>query len=185
MAAGDLTTLADLQAFLSLPAGQDTALLQTLITNSSTLIHGELTRYILSQSYTETRNGRGTYAMQTDGYPITAVAAVTVDGVAIPAAASATGSGYTYSTNAIYLRGYTFSKGVQNVVLAYTAGLATVPGDIAQACIEIAATKYRRRLDLHVSGKTLGGETISFTMADIPASAKLALGNYQRIMPPS
>jgi hypothetical protein len=185
MAAADLTTLADVQAFLSLPAGQDTALLQTLITNASILIHGELTRYILSQAYMEIRNGRGSYAMQTDGYPITVVSSVTIDGVSIPAATSATASGYAYSTGAIYLRGYTFNRGVQNVVLSYTAGLAAVPGDIAQACIEIVATKYNRRRDLHVSGKTLGGETISYTMADIPASAKLALGNYQRVIQPS
>jgi hypothetical protein len=181
-AAGDLTTVADVQEFLSLPVGQDAGLLQTLISNASTLIHGELNRYILQMPYTETRNGRGTYAMQTDGYPITAVSSVTIDGVSVPAATSATASGYVAGTGLIYLRGYTFSRGVQNVVLSYTAGLTAVPGDLAQACVEIVATKYNRRRDLHVSGKTLGGETISYTMADIPASAKLALANYQRVM---
>lgn len=181
----DLTTVADVQAYLSLPTGQDAALLQSLVTNASALVLSIVSRDLLSRSYNETRNGRDTTAVQTLGFPITAVASVTVDGQVIPPAASATAAGYMFSDTAIYLRGYCFTHGVQNITLNYIAGLAAVPADLAQACIEIVSTKYKRRTDLHVSGKTLNGETISFTMADIPASAKLALNNYKRVVMPS
>jgi hypothetical protein len=81
----------------------------------------------------------------------------------------------------LYLRGGVFPRGVQNVAISYTAGLASVPVDVAQACVEIVATKYKRRTNIEVSAKTLNGETISFTQADMPASAKTALDNYRRV----
>ncbi|MGN6383654.1 MAG: hypothetical protein ACTHMK_13710 [Dyella sp.] len=180
MAAGDLCAPSDVQAFLSLAAGQDDALLQTLCTAASAFVLSALNRNLLAASYSETRNGHGGDRLPLYQYPVTAVSSVTIDGVAIPPAPTALASGYVFDENMLYLRGYCFSRGVQNVVIAYTAGLATVPFDIAQATVEIVASKYKRRTELHVSGKTLNGETITFSQADVPASARAVLQNYMR-----
>lgn len=180
MAAGDLCAPSDVQAFLSLAAGQDDALLQTLCTAASAFVLSALNRNLLEATYTETRNGHGGDRLPLYQYPVTAVSSVTIDGVAIPPAPGALASGYVFDDKMVYLRGYCFSCGAQNVVIEYTAGLAAVPFDIAQATVEIVALKYKRRLNLEVSGKTLNGETINFSQADIPASAKSVLQNYMR-----
>jgi hypothetical protein len=180
MAAGDLCAPSDVQAFLSLAANQDEALLQTLCTAASAFVISALNRNLLQASYTETRNGHGGDRLPLYQYPVTAVSSVTIDGVAIPPAPGPLASGYVFDEAMVYLRGYCFSRGVQNVVIAYTAGLADVPFDIAQATVEIVAVKYKRRQNIEVSGKTLNGETISFTQADVPASAKSVLQNYMR-----
>jgi hypothetical protein len=181
MAAGDLCTPADVQAFLSLAAGQDAALLQTLCTNASAFVLNFINRNLLSASYTETRNGNGGDRMPLYQWPITDVASVSIDGVTVPLSTGASAPGYVADDTTLYLRGYRFCQGVQNVVVSYTAGLASVPPDVAQACMEIVAVKYKRRTSIEVSGKTLNGETISFTQSDMPAAAKTALGNYRRV----
>lgn len=181
MAAGDLCAATDVQAFLSLAAGQDDALLGVLCTRASAFVQNMLNRKLLTASYTGTFSGRGNNRIGLPNYPITAVASVTVDGVAIPAATGALDAGFLFDENLVYLRGYCFSRGVQNVVIVYTAGFAEVPADVQQACVEIVAAKYKRRTELHVSGKTLNGETINFSQADVPASAKAALNSYKRV----
>lgn len=180
MAAGDLCAIADVKEFASITTGNDDALLTSLITNASALVNSLTNRNLMSASYTERFNGRGGSRQGLSNYPVTAVASVTVDGVSIPAATGQTDSGFLFDEHLVYLRGYVFCRGVQNVEITYTGGLESVPADLAQACIEIVATKYKRRTNLEVSGKTLNGETISFTQSDVPPSAKAVLANYTR-----
>lgn len=180
MAAGDLCAATDVQVFLSLAAGQDDALLGALCTRASAFVQSMLNRKLMTATYTDTFSGRGNNRIGLPNYPVTAVASVTVDGTAIPAATGALDSGFLFDENLVYLRGYVFARGVRNVVIAYTAGFDTVPADVQQACIEIVAAKYKRRNELHVSGKTLNGETINFSQADVPASAKTVLNQYKR-----
>jgi len=180
MATGDLCQVADVKAFLSITGSSDDALLQTLVTNASAFVNNYCNRNLLSASYIEPRNGVGGDRLPFRQYPVTNVASVTIDGQTIPASASPHGFGYVFDDDMLYLRGGLFPRGVQNVVIAYTAGFDTVPADLSQATVEIVATKYKRRTDLHVSGKTLNGEVISYTMADVPASCKTVLANYQR-----
>jgi hypothetical protein len=181
MATGDLCAVADVQAFLSLNAGQDDALLQMLVTNASAFLSNYLNRNLLTASYVEARNGVGGDRMPFWEYPVTAVASLTIDGVAVPVSTGPNVYGYVYDDKMLYLRHGRFCRGVQNVVISYTAGSPTVPPEVAQACIEVVSVKYKRRLTLDVSAKTLNGETISFTQADMPAASKLALDNYKRV----
>jgi len=54
---------------------------------------------------------------------------------------------------------------VKSVLVEYTAGYATVPDDIEQACIEIAAMMYRdRRRDAGLASESLGD--YSYTRAN-------------------
>jgi hypothetical protein len=62
--------------------------------------------------------------------PVTAVSSVTVDGVAIQASSPApTGAGYLFDDSSVYLVGQCFTKGVQNVVIQYSAGGQFRPSD--------------------------------------------------------
>lgn len=180
MATGDLTTAADVSTFLGQASNIDAALLGTLVTNASAFVLNYVNRNLLTASYTETRNGHGGSRLALREYPVTAVSSVTVDGVAIPAAPDAVSNGYVFDDLVLYLRGYCFTRGVQNVVIGYTAGYASVPADVAQACIEIVAAKYKRRTKLHLSSEAMDGQTTAFNQSDVPPSAKAVLNNYMR-----
>lgn len=115
--------------------------------------------------------------------PVTAVASVTVDGIAIPVSTSPTLDGYVFDTYRLLLRGYTymFTRGYQNVTVQYSAGFSATPMDVQQAVTELAAFKYQRRRQLAVGSKTLAGQTEMFVQKDMPPEAVTIFKNYARV----
>src|ERR1700722_8571853 len=104
MATGDLTTLANVKAYLSPPLATtaDDALLSRLITAASQFIQSWLNRTIASAAYTDTRNGTGGTRLFLRNRPVTAVASLTVDGVAIaPSSPPPTGDGYLFDDSSL------------------------------------------------------------------------------------
>lgn len=185
MSTGDLCTNADVEQFLSLTTNQDQALIAALITRASVFINSYANRNLMSASYVEKRHGRGNDAMMTRQCPITAVSSVVIDGQTVPASTGYGVSGYVFDEVSVYLRGYRFTRCEPlNVAISYTAGYAVVPGDLAQAAVEIVAAKYKRRTDLHVSSKVMDSQQITFNMSDVPPSAKTVLDNYSRAVWP-
>jgi len=191
MAYGDLTTLADVKAWLQtgqnpFPAADD-ALLQRLIAGASEFIQNWLGRPIASGDWQEIRDGTGGQLLAFANIPVTAVLSLTIDGLAIPpAAAEGTGfgAGYTFTPTELALRGYVFTRRPQNTILIYTAGYAVTPPDIAQACIELVARHYRERTRIGEVSKALGsGETVTFSQKDMPDAVKTALASYRAVMP--
>jgi uncharacterized phiE125 gp8 family phage protein len=171
-----LCALADVKAYLGLTTSATDAVLETLIGNVSAAIESYCNRTFASASYTDRRNGNGGYRLFLANGPVTAVASVTIDGQNVPAAAGDLSSGYVFDEGTLYLRGYCFNRGVQNVVVTYTAGYAAVPGDVAQACIECVAHHFAKRDRIDKASETLGTQqTISYSQADMPAAAKTAL----------
>src|SRR5215472_2101382 len=92
MAFGDLTTLADMRAWLQTgpqpyPATDD-LLLARLITAASGLVATWLNRPVLSGDWQEVRDGLGSYTWEQSFVcqvqPVTAVLLVVCDGVTIP-----------------------------------------------------------------------------------------------------
>ena len=149
MAFTDLTTLADVKAWLqtgqsAFPATDD-ALLTRLITAGSQYIQSWLNRQIALADYLETRDGTGGDRLQFACFPVTAVLSLTIDGQTVPAAPSIGAAGYRFSSTQLSVCGYSFNRGAQNVVVSYTAGYSTTPPDVAQACIELVALRYRER----------------------------------------
>jgi hypothetical protein len=186
MAAGDLTTLANVKAWLSPPltTTTDDALLTRLVTAASQFIQSWLNRAIASQAYTETRNGYGATRLFLRNRPVTAIASLAVGGVAIPPCASAaSGAGYLFDDSSVYLVGYAFTRGFQNVTVAYTAGYAVTPPEIEQACIELVALRYKERDRIGHVSKSLAGETVSFTQKDMPADVQTVLDQYRNLVP--
>ncbi len=186
MAQGDLTTLANVKAWFAPPltTTTDDALLQRLITAASQFIQSWLDRTLAQQSYTETRGGTGGGRLAFLNTPVSAVASLTVDGVAIPAAPDAVSPGYVFGATQLALRGYAFTRGVQNVTMSYTAGYAATPPEVEQACIELIALRYKERDRIGHVSKSLAGETVSFSQKDMSDDIKAVLSLYRRVTSP-
>jgi len=188
VAFGDLTTLADVRAWLqtgqaAFPASDD-ALLTRLITASSQYIQTWLNRQIASADYLETRDGTGGHRLQLACFPVTAVLSLTIDGQVVPAATSSGAAGYSFSATQLALYGYCFSRGAQNVVVSYTAGYSITPPEVAQACIELVALRYRERTRIGEVSRSLGGaETVAYAQKDMSDAIKTLLLQYRLVAP--
>jgi hypothetical protein len=185
---GDLTSLADVKAWLQ--TGQsafpitDDALLTRLISASSQYIQSWLNRSIALADYFETRDGAGGEALQFACFPVTEVKCLTIDGQEIPRVAAGQAAGYVFSPTQLSVRGYRFSRGVQNIAVAYTAGYPEVPPDIAQACIELVALRYRERTRIGEVSKSLGGaETVTYAQKDMSDAIRTLLQQYRAVIP--
>lgn len=143
MSPNDLLLLWDLKTWLGITSTQDDAVLSAIITSISNEILTYLGRPILnSQSFTETRDGTGTARMMVLNFPLTAVASLTIDGVAISVSGSGVNPGYVFdqfsialvgvppylldggSSTQLYSSPFIFRSGKQNVVINYTAGFS-------------------------------------------------------------
>lgn len=196
MAFGDLCQLGDVTAWLQtgqnpFPATDD-ALLSRLITAASQFIQSWLQRQIAASDWIEIRDGNGGQRMSFANFPVSAVLSLSIDGLVIPPApapegvSGGFGAGYVFSPTELALRGYVFSRRAQNVVVTYTAGYASVPPDIAQACIELVALRYRERTRIgEVSKALMSGETVTFSQKDMSDDVKTLLLQYQAVTPVS
>ncbi len=182
MAAGDLTTLTNVKAWFSPPltSTADDALLTRLVTAASQFIQTWLGRQTAVQTYTEVRDGTGGRLLAFANVPVTAVASLVIDGMPILPAADALSPGFLFSGSMLYLQGYRFTRGVQNVAVVYTAGFAATPPEIEQACIELVALRYKERDRIGHVSKSVSGETVSFLQKDMPPDVQTVLEQYRR-----
>jgi hypothetical protein len=192
MAFGDLTTLGDVKAWLQ--TGQDAfpdtddLLLGRLVTAASQFIQSWLNRQIALGDWQEARDGTGGQHLAFANIPVVAVLSLSIDGLEIPPAPSdgGFGAGYVFSPTELALRGYVFTRRAQNVLVAYTAGYAATPPDIAQACIELVSQRYRERSRIGEVSRALGGgETVTYSQQDMSDDVKLLLGQYRTLAPVS
>jgi hypothetical protein len=193
MAYGDLTTLADVKTWLQTSQSAfpptDDALLSRLITAASQYIQTWLNRQIAQCDYIEVRDGTGGQRLQFARFPVCAVQSLTIDGIVIPPApplVPSTGltAGYVFSPTQLAIRGYYFTRRVQNVVITYSAGFAETPPDIAQACIELVALRYRERTRIGEISKSVGsGETVTYAQKDMSLPITTLLQQYRLITP--
>jgi hypothetical protein len=176
------TTLDNVKQFLNQTSSTDDKLLTRLITQAGELINTYLSRNILSQTYTDKFDGLGGDLLAfNENFPVTAIATLTINDQPIPAATSALGNGYTFDENSVSLVGYTFTRGRKNVVITYTAGLASIPSELEQVCIDLVANVYKERDRIGLDSKALAGETTVYATRDIPNRAKTVLKQYRRV----
>ncbi len=179
----DLTTLTAVKQWLGLQNNADDALITSMVSQYSEAVQTWLGRDLLSHSVTEKRSGTGGAVMAFSDYPVTAVAAVAVNGQAIAASAGYGQAGYQFDDQFIYLTGYAFPRGTNNVQLQYTAGFATTPPDIARAVIELIALRFKEKDRIGHSSKSLAGETVSYIVKDFPDSVRATLDKYKKVIP--
>ena len=183
MATGDLTTLANVKQWLGVQTTTDDALLTRLVTASSQYIQSWLNRTIAPQVYSEVRDGNGKANIYFKNWPVTAVSSLVMDGITVPASPDGIQPGYTFDTRMLYLIGYAPNRAQQNIVLQYTAGYASTPPELEQACIELCALRYRERDRIGHASKSVAGEVVSFTIVDLPKPVLTILNNYKRVIP--
>ena len=185
MAAGDLTDLDTVKAWLGVTTATSDTLLGGLITAVSSFVANYLGRQILTASYVETYRGNGQCELLLRNFPITAVTSVAFAGQTITAAADpvALTSGVLFDDRTLTLIGYRFPTGLP-VVVSYTAGYATPPPDIGQAAVELVGEAFRRRDRIGLSSKSLGGqEVIAFSLKDMNDTVRALLAPYQVLAP--
>lgn len=183
MAFGDLTNISVVAPWLNVTSDAEKAILSQLITSYSTWIQSWLSRNIPEQDYQDTFDGTGSNRLFMPQWPITYVSSVAIDGVSIPQAESATASGFRFSDTAIVLNGYKFSRGDANVQIDYTAGYDPIPADLSRACVDMVAIHYRAKDRIGVASKGLAGETIAYSLVDMPQQVKTILTQYRKTCP--
>jgi hypothetical protein len=211
MAFIDLTTLADVRTWLqttstTLPSTDD-ALLSRLITAASGFIQNWLNRNILSTDYQELRDATGNREFVFANTPVSNVLSVVVAGQSIPPVPPINSpsqglsqgptpvtvgffggpAGYLFSPTKLVIVGYRVPRWPLCVQLQYTAGYPTVPFDLAQACIELVATRYRAERDHPgvVSTVMQPETTVSYSQKDMNDNVKSILWKYRAVAPVS
>ena len=183
MTASDLTSLANVKAWLGKTDTTSDAILALLITEKSAEIRTYTSRDIYPViSYTDVSDGNERSVKTLPNFPITAVSNVTIDSLTIPVSTNQ-GAGYLFDKNSIRLNGYRFTKGVQNVSVTYSAGYAAIPADIERACIEWVAFAHENRTRIGYASKSMAGETTAFITSSMPASVKETLERWKRAYP--
>ena len=178
----DLTTLANVKSWLNIATTTDDATLSRMVTAVSNYIQSWLNRSFAVASYTDILNGTGGNQLVFHEYPVISVSSMTISGNIIPASPDGIQPGYVFDARGIYLIGYQLTKGIKNVRITYSAGYATVPPEIEQACIELIALRYRERSRIGEVSKSIGGEVVSFSQKDFPEGVKTILNNYKRVI---
>lgn len=182
-AAGDLTTITDVKNWLGVTTSNGDENLSRLITAASTFIQSWLNRTIAVQAYSQTLNGTNSKSMMLANAPIVSISSLTINGSVIAPAADSQSSGYLYDDNTVYLSGYTFWRGLQNIKISYSAGYSVIPYDIAQACIELVAMRFKEKERIGLASQAIGGETTAYSIKDMPSSVQTTLNQYRRVVP--
>jgi hypothetical protein len=182
----DLCALSDLKSWLPNIGNNDDATLQALISNGSLQILAYLNRpHILASvigSQSESYDGNDSDRLLPHYFPIINVTAVSVDGVVIGQSTLPSMAGFLWDSRRILLRALSFTRGVQNVQVSYTAGYGSLPLDLKQAAIEAFALAYRQRTHIGEKSSSMGGQvTLAFDMSDIPARSLAVFNQYRRV----
>jgi hypothetical protein len=182
----DLCTVNDLAAWLPNYNHNDDTNLQNLITYGSLQVLAYLNRpHIIAAavgSLNEAYDGNDSDRLLPHSFPIIAVTAVSVDGAPITPSTQPALAGFVWDSRRILLRGFIFSRGVQNVQVSYTAGYSAVPLDLKQAAIEAFALAYRQRTHIGEKSSSIGGQvTLAFDLSAVPPRSLAVFNQYRRI----
>ena len=200
--ANDLVTLARAKQVPALSVIGNTYL-ATLITAASGFICNYCSREFISVERTELLDGDGEDEVLLTNTPITAIGAVVVTD-------QWAGDSETYSSSDFITNLKTgllkfsptltsgtvkyFTPGVQNVSVTYTAGYATIPETVQQACCDIIKAMYAQGSSTNnpaLMSEKMGEYSwtagrVNTSLADLnsilPASARAALAPYRRAM---
>ncbi|MEI7705392.1 MAG: hypothetical protein WCK73_12435, partial [Deltaproteobacteria bacterium] len=170
MATGDLSTTAAVREYLAgnvpVPLGDET-LLSGLITAVSSQFKSETGTDVITASKSQTWSGAGGAKVFLEHYPVVSVTTVEVDGAAVSERAAIGEDGWVLSdaaTGKLELVGYTFTCGVANCSVTYTAGLgATAPADIDQAVVDQVAYLYKMKDRVGITNEsTQAGGSVTY-----------------------
>jgi hypothetical protein len=125
----NLTDLATVKKYVPNASTSSDNVLAMLVSSQSQGFLDLINRKNLeSASYTETRSGLGSRFIQLENWPVTAVTSLQVDNTQYSASTSWNARGFQFTTlGKVSLVSGCFPRGMQNVVISYTAGYAPIP----------------------------------------------------------
>ncbi|MBI2560299.1 MAG: phage gp6-like head-tail connector protein [Planctomycetes bacterium] len=173
-----LTTVVNVKAYLGVTGSADDSLIENLIDRVTEFVQRYCNRKFIRSTYDEYYDGNGTVYLFLSSYPIVSVELLEIDAIA---KASADYAIYA-DAGMIRLKDGKFSEGVLNVHVTYTAGYASIPKDLEQACTEIVAMKYYNRgtEKFGVTVRNFGeGGAVSYA-STLPSEIKDVLDLFKR-----
>jgi hypothetical protein len=183
LALPDLCTVSQVKQLPGMPATAtaDDPLLQLLVSDASAAIREFTKRDLSSVTYTEVYDGTNTPRLTLAQRPVTAVASVAVgspsSGARVPLNLN---TDYVWDDKAITrLCGMRFCREPQNVAVAYTAGYLVLPRDLELACARIVQLRYKQSQHMGQKSKSMGGELVTFDMAEWPEDVLATLSRHQ------
>lgn len=202
----DLTTILNVKDWLAITNDGDDRVLQRLISSCSLAANRFMNRVLLSNTYTESYDGNDNTRLMLREWPITAVASLNiytplfpwsygyqsvppgpaVGGTVIPVSPDGAQyqPGYSFDNLSIFVAGYKFVRGKQNVIVTYTAGYTAVPMNVEQAIIEWVADRFRLRSRIGEKSKAIPqGGSVTYETNHLPARVKNELLQYKRQIP--
>lgn len=135
-----------------------------------------------SKIYTEFQDGNGKLRIYPYNYPIISITSIHIDGDWLFDNDTLISSSYYKIVDGLYIsmNNNTFTKGVQNIKIVYTAGYETIPYDLKQACIEEVARKFKNKKNFDEIFRTIEGSQVSKVEQGLLVSTKEVLDNYIR-----
>lgn len=187
----DLIEILDLKDYLKIKNDDEEALLESMCTRASAIFEGFCNRDFINADstglveITEYQNGEGNKIFL-DLYPVATVTSVYDD------MDREFGEDTLVDPDDYIVRakegiieganGYEFVGGTLGVKIKYTAGYvrATLPKDITQAVIEIAALLYKERDSIGLSSKSYADGSASFFSDKLSIWTKSTIDNYKK-----
>lgn len=187
--ASALISLQDAKEHLTIVGADSDPVIEGLINAASALCDDFTARALKSREHVEIHDGTGGTEITLRQYPISEVASVefltgTPPDVWTPYDTEAYGLYVVQPVeDTIGFRNLAFPYWRQNVRVTYTAGFTTVPSKLKEACRQIILSLWKQR-DKQAAGvasmSVPGGQTVTYTVEDIPKQTKSLLAEYVR-----
>jgi len=176
------------KTYLKIPLAElsQDSIVELWINAASDYLESATDRRIKEVALTQQYHGKNTNILLLDEWPIAAIPfpQVWVDqdsNFGAPTLLDPTTYRIGDDGNSIVLLGRLFPNGFNNIQVAYTAGYATIPADLQNACLWLVTWYHRMRenQDIGRTGKSKGGETTTI-MQSAPDDVKDAINRYKR-----
>jgi len=193
-----LTSLANLKTYLNISGTTNNTFMETLVDRATALMEEYTRRNLKARDYSydsdsedydkdnAVMDGNDRDVLILPQRPVNSLTTLRVNEQAIDESTGVYVCGWMIdkARGMVRLRCYLFTKGMDNIELAYNAGYSTVPDDLEQACIEQAAWMYKQSPVgqglLGVSSRSLQDGSINYTTRDILPQVKLVLQDYKQ-----
>lgn len=192
-----LTSVRAVKDYLKLTSSENDTLLEALIEAVSAHFAAYTGRNLTARAYSPDPgssdfdqdnallDGSGYPEQLLPQYPVSSLASICLDGLHLPPAQAPGQAGWVLDRSAgvLSLVGGVFSRGRQNLAVAYRAGFAAVPADLAQACLEQVATRFQEsgagQGRLGVSARTLADGSVSYQGQALLPQVTAVLDRYR------
>lgn len=183
-----LCTLQELKDHLELTTSDRDEILRRLIMRATSFIESYCQRSFIAQSHTERYVGDNTRRLNLKNFPVIAITSIAdvSDQAFFSFGASDEHVEWEcyYECGILELLASAFPAWPPRAIqIVYTAGFVTLPEDLRQVCIELAAAKFYL-MDKQRQGilqKMVGGQTVMYRPDDLSPAQKMVLDNYARI----